>query len=99
MSNRNYIKGRAAEYKTMRLLKKEGYYCFRAAGSHSPFDIIAFLKIEDTELPIIKAIQCKAMKYIAKKDIEELKSFTLPLIICKEIWHYQLRKKPKIIIC
>ena len=99
MSNRNYIKGRTAEYKTMRLLEKEGYVCIRTAGSHSPMDIVAFLKKENMELPLVRAIQCKATKYIAKKEIEELKSFFLPLIIRKEIWHYQLRKEPKIIIC
>ena len=99
MSNRNYIKGRTAEYKTMRLLEKENYVCFRSAGSHSPIDVFAFLQKEKTELPIIRAIQCKAMKYISKKDIAELKRFFLPLIVRKEIWHFRFRKKIKIIIC
>lgn len=83
----------------MRLLEKEGYFCLRTAGSHSPVDVIAFLQKEGTELSIIRAIQCKAMKYIAKKDIEELKSFFLPSIVRKEIWHYRPRKEVKIIIC
>ena len=39
--NRNYINGRAYEYRTMRKLEKEGYTCFRMAGSHTKIDIIA----------------------------------------------------------
>ena len=99
MSNLNYIKGRRAEYKTMHLLEKEGYVCFRSAGSHSPIDVFAFLQKEKSESPIIRAIQCKATKYISKKDSARLKEFFLPLVVRKEIWHFQSRKKIKIIIC
>ena len=99
MPNLAYQKGRNYEYRTMRLLEKEGYACFRTAGSHTQIDVLAFLQKEKLEYPVIRAIQCKAMKYISKKDIEELKSFFLPLIVRKEIWHYRLRKEVKIIVC
>lgn len=101
MSNRSYNKGRAAEYKTMCMLERAGYICFRTAGSHGLFDVIAFLKSDQTELelPIIRAIQCKATKYIAKEDIAYLKSCNLPETVQKEIWHFRPRQKVTIIHC
>lgn len=36
-----YAKGRRNEYKSMKLLENEGWMCFRTAGSHSDWDIIA----------------------------------------------------------
>jgi Holliday junction resolvase len=36
-----YQKGRRLEYKTMRYFEASGHVCFRMAGSHSPFDVIA----------------------------------------------------------
>lgn len=39
--NRNYIKGRNFEYRTMRKLRKLGYYCVRKFGSKGQEDIFA----------------------------------------------------------
>ena len=36
-----YAKGRRLEYRTMRFYEAAGYDCYRMAGSHSPFDVIA----------------------------------------------------------
>lgn len=36
-----YAKGRRNEWKSMKLLEKNGWMCFRTAGSHSDWDIIA----------------------------------------------------------
>lgn len=36
-----YAKGRRNEWKSMELLRKQGWMCFRTAGSHSDWDIIA----------------------------------------------------------
>jgi Holliday junction resolvase len=41
MPNRNYQRGRRHEYDVKRLLEEAGYVVTRAAGSHSPFDLIA----------------------------------------------------------
>ena len=94
--NRNYVRGRRYEYKTMRTLEKLGYLCIRTAGSHSPFDVIAFLTKDNTEHHIIRAIQVKASKYVPKKEIEKFKRVVIPTIITKELWHYT--KKELIII-
>ena len=43
--NKNYVNGRAKEYRIMKQLKEEGYdIVLRSAGSHSPVDIVAFKK-------------------------------------------------------
>lgn len=39
--NKNYIKGRNFEYRTMRALRKLGYYCVRKFGSKGYEDILA----------------------------------------------------------
>lgn len=60
MPNKNYVKGRAFEYKIKTWYKKQGYLVFRTAGSHSVADLIAMPplnKIEEWN-PIL--IQCKA---------------------------------------
>jgi len=41
MANRNYIRGRAHEYDVKSILEQHGYTVVRAAGSHSPFDLVA----------------------------------------------------------
>ena len=56
MTNKNYVKGRAKEYKIRNLLIKEGWDIVqRTAGSHSPIDVIAINKLTRT----IKFIQSK----------------------------------------
>jgi len=36
-----YTRGRAYEYKALRILRKKGWFCHRSAASHSPVDIFA----------------------------------------------------------
>ena len=45
--NRNYKNGTAREYRIMKKLEKEGWFCIRSAGSHSPIDIIAMMPFVD----------------------------------------------------
>jgi len=69
MSNKNYVKGRAFEYKTKKEYEKKGYLVFRTAGSHSVADLIAVPPISWTHEwnPIL--IQCKTTK---DKNIKNL---------------------------
>jgi hypothetical protein len=96
----NYTRGRSKEYETMRRLKKEKYYCFRMAGSHSPFDVLAFLRANQLEFPVIRAVQVKYCKDGSfKKEIKFLKEFKMPAMVQKELWIYRpRRKKPEIIV-
>jgi hypothetical protein len=41
MPNKNYINGRAHEYRVRDRYTDQGYICARSAGSHSPFDVYA----------------------------------------------------------
>ena len=88
----NYTRGRAREYQCMQVLEKEGYLALRMAGSHSPFDVIGLLLADNTELPIIRAIQCKLGSSPTKEAYKQLKGLKIPAVIQKEIWHFQNRK-------
>lgn len=73
MPNKNYVKGRAFEYKVKEVYQQAGYLVFRTAGSHSPADLIAFpplSKIVEWQ-PLL--IQCKTGKSpMSKTEIKEL---------------------------
>jgi len=58
MTNKNYNRGRAFEYRVKRFLENRGYMCFRSAGSHSVADLIAF-KRKTSLLPNVLLIQAK----------------------------------------
>ena len=61
MPNKNYLKGRAHEYNVKHLLEEAGYTVTRAAGSHSPFDLIATRTTDQTEYEVW-LLQLKAKK-------------------------------------
>lgn len=70
MPNRNYINGRAREYKVKWALERLGMISFRSAGSHSPIDVIGI----DPEKRIIKLIQCKPKSMSQNKRNEILEA-------------------------
>ena len=56
ITNKNYEKGRRAEYKIIKKLKETGFSISqRSAGSHSPIDVFAI----DVENKKIIFVQCK----------------------------------------
>jgi Holliday junction resolvase len=65
-----YRKGARYEYYVKRLLEEKGYLVFRTAGSHGPFDLIAF----DVQNKVILLVQVKKSKYIPNKEKEALKT-------------------------
>ena len=67
--NKNYVKGRAKEYRTMENLRKQGCeIVLRSAGSHSPIDVIG-INLKELQ---VKCIQCKpkSMSKNAKDKLE-----------------------------
>jgi len=89
--NRNYRKGRAYEYRVMRMLENDGYCAYRTAGSHGDFDVIAWApSLRD------KYIQVKAGKGATKSDISGLISLrrVMPLANQVELWEFLERGKP-----
>jgi Holliday junction resolvase len=70
MTNKNYIKGRNAEYYFKKKLESQGYAVIRTAGSHSPADLIA------GNGDLVYAIQVKASKKkLSKNEQDELIEF------------------------
>lgn len=74
MPNKNYIKGRAFEYRCMEHFRKLGYYCIRAYASKGLFDFIAVppntmstLDFNDTLL-----VQAKTNGYVKPAERKEL---------------------------
>lgn len=56
MPNRNYIRGRKFEYDVVERAKQNGaIMAFRTAGSHGPYDVIAFYSKDK----IVHLTQCK----------------------------------------
>jgi len=96
----NYTSGRRYEYKIIEYLKD--YYCVRAAGSHTKFDIVAFRIVDGTEEPLVRAIQSKSGKkpIITSGEYGELKRLAkvLPKVISVELWLWTKGKTtPKIV--
>lgn len=87
MPNKNYIRGRAFEYRVVDKVKKMGYTTvFRSAGSHSPWDVIGILEGSPTLL-----VQCKTTKDkgLAKRMLERFADN--PPMACDPttFYHYQ----------
>jgi hypothetical protein len=61
MPNRNYISGRAYEYKVKRHWESQGYVVLRSAGSRGPFDLVALPGPKLRQKKVV-AIQCKRGK-------------------------------------
>lgn len=70
MPNKNYISGRAFEYKVKKYLESHGHLVFRSAGSHSIADLISIsMKLDRTVL-----IQCKHHKINKKQILNDAKT-------------------------
>jgi hypothetical protein len=48
--NKNYINGRAHEYRVRNEWAAKGYTALRSAGSHSPYDVVAVKPISLTQV-------------------------------------------------
>ena len=62
-------KGRNYEYEVMKIFKEKGYDVQRAAGSHSPFDLIcvkysenASSTVKNKKICFVAFVQCKIKK-------------------------------------
>ena len=86
MSNKNYINGRAFEYRVKKYFESKGYLAFRTAGSHGIADIIVINNDK------IELIQCKAINLTAK---QRMKIF---IKMSKEIDKYKNSKMSNVIL-
>jgi len=95
MPNRNYLKGRRAEYKTIETLKNEGYICLRTAGSHGHYDVVAW---DDYD---VYFIQVKIDCLPSSKEIEKITNSPFPKVrnCHREIWVWTTRvKEPEVYV-
>jgi len=67
MPNRNYVNGRAFEYRVKNYLEKKGFFVVRSASSKGPFDLIAINRY------MTYGIQCKANGKVSKKELETIR--------------------------
>jgi len=89
--NKNYIRGRNAEYRGIEFLKKEGYNYVRGAGSHN-IDIVAWLVNGKTEKPVYRFIEVKygVLSPGAKRlAMQKLRDARFPASASVELWHFE----------
>lgn len=87
-----YRKGRAREYRTMRLLEAAGYTAFRMAGSHSPVDVIAVDALG------VRLVQVKSGRAgVTPLEREKLKGIGRPANSTLEVWRWPDRVREPLI--
>ncbi len=93
MNMTSYKKGYLKELEAKRILKskKKFHTVFRAASTHSPFDIVAISNSK------ILFLQIKSGKFSLKKELKKLKAIKVPQCAEKQLWY--LEKNWKIIDC
>jgi Holliday junction resolvase len=84
--NRQYNSGRAAEYRVMQLLRKDGWVVGRSAGSHSPVDIFA-AKEGKVLLIQVKKGSARAVA----EELRELVKWAEAFDADAELWHFKGR--------
>ena len=73
MTNKNYVKGRNFEYRTMSKFRSWGYYCIRAYASKGLVDVVAvppYANADWYNFPL--GIQCKYNGYVPKEEMKKL---------------------------
>ena len=76
------IKGINRERIVQKMLKEQGYNCWRLAGSLGKFDLIA------VDRDSIRFIQVKS-GYCSPAEREKIRIFECPTVATKEIWIFR----------
>lgn len=72
MSNANYERGRAREYRSMVYLEKAGFKAFRTAGSHGEFDVLG---VSSTGFVLVQVkLNCRP----SAAELETIRNFPAP---------------------
>lgn len=72
MPNKNYVNGRAKEYRVKKQWEKAGYTVLRTAGSHGFADLIAVKDKDGLRGKEVVFIQCKP-SYLPEKSVYRIK--------------------------
>ncbi|MDA4124228.1 MAG: restriction endonuclease [Thaumarchaeota archaeon] len=88
MARTRYERGREKEYRTMNLLKKDGWLVSRSAASHGAVDVFA------AKGGMILLVQVKSGKArVKKEELEELVQWAKSSNGRAEVWHFKGRGK------
>ena len=88
MAVSRYAKGRVREYKTMGILKREGWLVSRSAASHGAVDVFA------AKGGMLLLIQVKSGRArVNRKELENLVSWGKNANGDAEVWHFKERGK------
>lgn len=79
-----YERGRSREYKTMALLKKDGWLVSRSAASHGAVDVFA---ARDGRMLLIQVKSGKAR--VKKEELEALVEWGKQSSGDAEVWHFK----------
>jgi len=80
-----YKNGAARERRIMKKLEKEGWFCIRSAGSHSPIDIMAMRQNHLLGVLEIRFIQSKKTGYLTPQERKEKEGLEQKLGITIEV--------------
>ena len=83
-----YEKGRAREYKTMAILKKDGWKVSRSAASHGAVDVFA---AKNGRILLVQVKSGRAR--VKKEELEELIEWGKNSNGDAEVWHFRERGK------
>lgn len=83
-----YQKGRAKEYATMAILKRDGWMVSRSAASHGAVDVFA---AKDGMLLLVQVKSGRAR--VKKEEMEELVRWGKMSSGRAEVWHFKGRGK------
>lgn len=84
MPNLRYARGRAKEYRTMELLRKDGWLASRSAASHGAVDVFA---AKGGRMLLIQVKSGRAR--VKKEELEELVSWGRASDGDAEVWHFR----------
>ena len=86
MVGTRYERGRAKEYRTMAILKKDGFKVSRSAASHGAVDVFA---AKDGRMLLIQVKSGRAR--VKKEELEELIDWGKNSGGDAEVWHFKGR--------
>ncbi len=88
MAQTRYEKGRSREYRTMAILKKEGWLVSRSAASHGAVDVFA------ARGGTVLLVQVKSGRArVKKEELQELVEWGKNAGGDAEVWHFKGRGK------
>ena len=90
----NYQRGVYAERKCMAFLRAIGFTAVRTAGSHGPFDVIAWNKYG---VRLVQVKRSNKQRKPSQKERDGIEAETAPWNCSKEVWIYQTGIKEPII--